>query len=69
MPIVLFKSIGGYCSHLDKEHEIKIHFQKKHPIGQAHAVLVPTVFECSHANKCQQGNECPIWKQACKISI
>lgn len=69
MPIALFTSIGGYCNYLDKEHEIKVHYQKKHSIGHAHAVLVPTGFEYSHANKCQRGNECPIWKQACKISI
>ena len=67
MPVILFKSIGGYCDYLDAEQVIKVRVQKKQFVGQSYPVHIPTVFECPYANKCQRGSECPIWKQACKM--
>lgn len=69
MAITVFRSIGGYCDYLNRGYEIKVRFQQKQLVGQPHPVNIPTGFECPHANKCQRGSECPLWKNVRKMII
>ena len=67
MSIIIFRNIGGYCNYLDADHEIKVRAQQKQFVGHSCPVHIPTAFECAYANKCQQGNKCPLWQKACKM--
>ena len=69
MSITIFRKIGGHCYYLETDHDIKVRVQQKQFVGQLHPIHIPTGFECSHASKCQQGNDCPLWLKARKMII